>query len=102
LLHQAAGSPRDSRLELTAALLGRMGRSDAAPMLAAMAEERVSAHLRWQALRECLGLDSAAGFATLTLLAGRDDDPLAGPAAALRSQLLETYPQLAGISPCPA
>lgn len=102
LVHQAAGSPRDSRLELTAALLGRMGRTDAAPMLAAMAEEHGSAHLRWQALRECLGLDAAAGFATLTRLAERANDPLARPAAALRAQLIETYPQLAEVQPCPA
>lgn len=102
LLHQAAGSPRDSRLELTAALLGRMGRADAAPLLAAMAEEEGSAHLRWQALRECLGLDSAVGFAALTGLAQRSDDPLAVPAGALRAQLLETYPQLAGVAGCPA
>lgn len=102
LLHQSAGSVRESRLELTAALLGRMGRSDAAPLLAAMAEEAGSPHLRWQALRECLGVDSAAGFAALTALARRAGDPLAAPAGALRAQLLETYPQLAGDHPCPA
>lgn len=102
LLHQAAGNARESRLELTTALLGRMGRCDAAPMLAAMAEEAGSPHLRWQALRECLGLDSATGFAALTLLARRADDPLAAPAGALRAQLLEAYPQLAGEHPCPA
>ncbi len=102
LVHQAAGSPRDSRLELTAALLGRMGRTDAAPLLAAMAEENGSAALRWQALRECLALDSATGFAALTTLARRSDDPLCGPAGALRAQLIETYPQLAGGAPCPA
>lgn len=102
LLHQAAASPRDSRLELTAALLGRMGRRDAAPLLAAMAEETGSAHLRWEALRECLGLDSARGFATLTALARRADDPLAAPAGALRAQLLESYPELAGVQSCPS
>lgn len=102
LVHQAAGSPRDSRLELTAALLGRMGRTDAAPLLGAMAEETGSASLRWQALRECLALDAATGFAALTTLARRSDDPLAAPAGALRAQLLETYPQLAGVAPCPA
>lgn len=102
LLHQAAGSPRDSRLELTAALLGRMGRRDAAPLLAAMAEEAGSPHLRWQALRECLGLDTAIGFAVLTVVARRSTDPLAAHAGALRAQLLETYPQLAGVPPCPA
>ena len=100
LLHQAASDPRDSRLELTAALLGRMGRTDAAPLLAAMAEEAGSAHLRWQALRECLGLDSAIGFAALTAIARRGDDPLGAPAAALRAQLLEAHPQLAEFVPC--
>ncbi len=106
LIHQAAGTPRDSRLELTAALLGRMGRSDAAPLLAAMAEEEAATSLRWQALRECLALDAGAGFATLCRLATRADDPLAAPAGALRAQLLESYPQLSahqdGTSPCPA
>jgi hypothetical protein len=102
LVHQAAGNPRDSRLELTAALLGRMGRTDAAPLLAAMAEETGSPALRWQALRECLALDSAAGFAALSQLARRGEDPLCGPAGALRAQLIETYPQLAGVASCPA
>lgn len=101
LLHQAAGSPRDSRLELTAALLGRMGRSDAAPLLAAMAEERGNASLRWQMLRECLALDTAQGFATLSRIARDSADPLAAHAGALRAQLIETYPQLSGIEPCP-
>ncbi len=37
LVHLSAGTPRDSRLELTATLLGRMKRRDAAPMLLASA-----------------------------------------------------------------
>lgn len=102
LLHQAAGDPQDSRLELTAALLGRMGRHDAAPLLASMAVETGSTHLRWQALRECLGLDSGIGFAALSNVAQRADDPLATPAGALRAQLIEAHPQLAGLSQCPA
>ena len=102
LAHQAAGNPRESRFELTAALLGRMGRSDAAPLLAAMAEENGGQSLRWQSLKECLGLDSGAGFLALSRIAARDDDPLAGPAEALRLQLLSNYPQLAGAVQCPA
>lgn len=102
LLHQAAGTPRDSRLELTASLLGRMKRVDAAPILAAMAEEQGSDSLRWQALRECLALDTAIGFRTLCTLAERRDDPLRPPAAALRSQLLQLHPQLNGVALCPA
>ncbi|HCF25543.1 MAG TPA: hypothetical protein DER67_08540 [Novosphingobium sp.] len=102
LLRQAAGTPHDSRLELAAALLGRMARLDAAPLLSVMAEEEGNPSLRWQALRECLGLDTARGFRTLCSLASRADDPLAVPAGALRAQLLETYPELSGVSECPA
>ncbi len=101
LVHQAAGTPRDSRLELTAALLGRMGRIDAAPLLAAMAQEEGSAGLRWQALRECLGLNSAEGFRTLCAIARAPVDPLSVPAGALCAQLLEAHPQLARLEPCP-
>lgn len=102
LLHQAASSPRDSRLELTMALLGRMGRADAAPHIAALAREAGSTALRWQALRECLALDTAGGFAALTIVATSPDDPLAALAAALRAQLVETYPQLGALESCPA
>ena len=102
LVHQAAACARESRLELTAALLGRMGRRDAAPLLAAMAEEEAGQSLRWQSLKECLGLDTAAGFAALCRIAAGADDPLAAPAGALRAQLLETYPELAGLGACPA
>ena len=99
LAHQATGNARESRFELAAALLGRMGRSDAAPLLAAMAEEAGGESLRWQSLKECLGLDTATGFGALGRIAGRTDDPLAGPARALQAQLLQTYPQLTGAGP---
>ena len=64
LIHQAAGNPRDSRIEMMLALLGRMGRGDAAPLMARMAREDGSAALRWQALRECLALDYAGGLSS--------------------------------------
>ena len=110
LIHRAAASPAQSRYELMIALLGRMGRADAAPLLASMALGPDPAPLRWQALRECLGLDTATGFAALSQLARRAGDPLAAPAGALRAQLRESYPQLAQIEaleeaeniPCPA
>lgn len=97
LVHQAAGTPRESRLELTAALLGRMERSDAAPLLAGMAEEEAATSLRWQALRECLALDTVTGFAVLGRIASRSGDALAQPAGALRTQLLQSYPELAAL-----
>lgn len=93
-LGQAAGDVRESRHELMLALLGRMGRVDAAPIMAEMAREG-NGHIRWQALRECLALDTATGFAALCAIARDAADPLAGPAGALRAQLLETHPVLA-------
>ena len=102
LIHQAASDPRESRMELAIALLGRMGRADAAPQLAAVAlEEGRGESLRWQALRECLGLDTAAGFRALAELARRPGDGLAVPAGALRAQLLEAYPVLSEVESCP-
>jgi hypothetical protein len=102
LIHQAAGNPRDSRVELMMALLGRMGRTDAAPAMARIARGDGSPALRWQALRECLALDSSEGFAALVAVAAAPRDPLAGQAAQLRAQLLAAHPQLAELEPCPA
>ncbi len=101
LVHQAAGDPADSRTELAIALLGRMGRTDAAPAMAAIALEPGSAALRWQALRECLALDTRTGFEALARIARDAADPLCAPAGALRAQLIEAYPQLKELAPCP-
>jgi hypothetical protein len=102
-LHQAASSARDSRHEIAVALLGRMGRKDAAPVLADLAVDRACGDmLRWQALRECLAMDTLSGFRALCAVAMAGDDPLAHPAGALRAQLIELHPVLAEIQPCPA
>jgi hypothetical protein len=97
LLRQAAGDIRISRQEMMLALLGRMGRVEAAPLMAEIARGSGDASLRWQALRECLALDTAEGFAALAALAGAARDPLVGPAGSLRAQLLEAHPQLAAL-----
>jgi hypothetical protein len=102
LMRQAAGNPRDSRIEMMMALLGRMARSDAAPLMAQLAREVGSAALRWQALRECLALDTQQGFAALTAIAVDPGDPLAGAAGKLRAQLIESWPQLEELEACPA
>lgn len=104
LLHRSAGTLASSRREMMAALLGRMGRTEAAPVLAQMALAEPEQSLRWQALRECLALDTAQGFTALSTIACNQADPLAHPAGALRAQLLETYPQLAALETeqCPA
>jgi len=95
LVSQTAGTIATSRQEAIIALLGRMDRKDAAPLMARTALDEGDASLRWQALRECLALDSEEGFGALLRIARRADDPLAAPAGALRAQLLETNPQFA-------
>lgn len=103
LVHRASGDRRESRHEMMMALLGRMRRHDAAPVFAEMTREG-SEHLRWQALRECLALDTAIGFAALSRLANDPIDSLRAPAGALRAQLLDAHPQLGQLKDrqCPA
>jgi hypothetical protein len=104
LVHQAAGEQHDSRAEMVMALLRAMGRSDAAPVVAGLAREG-EAGARWQALRECLALDSGVGFAELLRVAGTRDDPLAAPAQALADQLAASHSAFAAAMEdalCPA
>jgi hypothetical protein len=103
LLRQASGAIRSSRQEMMLALLGRMGRAEAAPVMAEMACEDGDPSLRWQAMRESLALDTATGFAALVALARRPHDPLARAAGALRAQLVEAHPELLALeATCPA
>ena len=94
LVHQAASGRADSQTELMMALLRAMGRSDAAPTLATLARSGAPP-ARWQALRECLALDSATGFAALLEVAGQADDPLCAPARNLADSLAAQHPALA-------
>ena len=104
LRQTSAGQIATSRQEAIVTLLGRLGRTDAAPEFVRIALREGEQSLRWLALRECLALDTAAGFAALSDLARRDADPLAAHAGALRAQLLEAHPQLAILEgqSCPA
>ncbi|MGB3379361.1 MAG: hypothetical protein WBA55_11395, partial [Allopontixanthobacter sediminis] len=74
-----------------------------APVLADMAR-RGSDHLRWQALCECLALDTATGFSALCVIARDAGDTLSDRASSLRAQLIEAHPQLAEFEEtlCPA
>lgn len=101
LVHRACGDRRESRHEMMLTLLGRMGRCDAAPLLADLAVQDGAGgeQFRWQALRECLALESAAGFRALSSIAEDPADPLARPARELRANLVQTHPQLAALEP---
>lgn len=94
LLHLSAPTLATSRREMMTALLGRMGRTEAAPVLAKMVWMESDRSLRWQALRECLALDTAQGFAVLSRLARDPADSLHAEASALHARLMEDYPQL--------
>jgi hypothetical protein len=100
VVRQAAGNLADTRLELAAAVLGAMDRSDAVPGLAGAALGGLSPAARWQAVRAALALDSRCGFSALSALAARGDDPLAGPARALCQQLRAVWPQLSEKTAC--
>lgn len=103
LLHRASGCRAESQRKMATALLGRMGRSDVAPLLARLTMEG-SDHIRWQTLRECLALDTVQGFGALSAIARDPADSLSTPAGALMAQLVEAHPQLSQIevSRCPA
>lgn len=102
LVRQAAGTMRESRQMVMLSLLGRMGHRDATPIMAAMAREDGPADLRWTALREAMGLDTALGFAALAAIADDGGDPLNGPARLWCDRLLKDHPQLERLMPCPA
>ena len=92
VVHRASSSAADGRAELAAALLGAMGRSDAAPVLGRYACGKGGEGARWQALRNALALDTGDGFEALCQLANRPDDPLGGDAAQLLHRLCTSYP----------
>lgn len=93
-VHQASGDLKSSRQDMMIALLGRMECTEAAPIMAEISLEAGEDSVRWQALREGMALDLESGFPALVAVARRHEDALAGPAGALRAQLVETYPQL--------
>jgi hypothetical protein len=72
--------------------------------MAAIARGPGDDSLRWQALRECLALDTAHGFRALAAVARTAGDSLAATAGALRAQLVEAHPQLLALEDdrCPA
>ncbi len=58
-------------------------------------DRKAGRDLRWEALRQALGLDARAGMALLAELAERNDDPIGPPAARLRAGLIAAQPHLA-------
>lgn len=104
VVHQSAARQDDSRTEMAMALLGRMGRTEAVPVIAEIAGAGEPA-LRWQAIRECLALDAGQGFALLLKTGADPADPLREPARQLADTLAARHPALAALREellCPA
>ncbi|MFZ9395074.1 MAG: hypothetical protein ACO25F_03315 [Erythrobacter sp.] len=94
LLKQSSGDKRVSQREMAMAVLGAMDRPDAAEAIARHAIAGPD-HLRWEALRHTLALDTRHGAALLADIARQADDPLAAPAQRLEAQLRAAHPELA-------
>ncbi|QIG53339.1 hypothetical protein G6N82_03505 [Altererythrobacter sp. BO-6] len=93
LLMQSSGDKRASQHEMAIAVLGAMGRTDAAAAIGRHARKGHD-HTRWEALRHTLALDPQLGFTLLSDIARSAGDPLSAAAAQLAAQLRQAYPQL--------
>lgn len=90
LLQRASGDKRASQDFIALDVLGALDRDDALPAMRELALGRDrDADLRWEAVRQTLGLDAASGIALLDELAECPGDPLAVPARSLKRTLCE-------------
>ena len=93
-----SGCKRTSQHIMALGVLGALRHEGAVPAMAATARDCSAARdLRWEALRQCLALDTRAGLALLAALAKGPGDPLAAPARALQRQLAASDPALAAL-----
>lgn len=97
LLHVSASRRDSSFRQMALALLGAMGRRDAAPLFAAATEAEDFA-ARWSAMREFVALDPAAAHPHLAHMAAADPHPEVRAAAAVTLALYAPK----DAQPCPA
>lgn len=107
LLQRTSGNKRASQNFLALDVLGAMGRTDAVlAMIELASSHSEEPELRWEAVRQVLGLDAAQGMTLLGQLSARDTDPLAAPAQSLQQSLVQADAQLAQFAKenarCPA
>lgn len=96
LLGTISGSKRASQQMMALGVLGALGhRAGVGAMETLALDRKAGRDLRWEALRQALGLDARAGMALLAELAERNDDPIGPPAARLRAGLIAAQPHLA-------
>ncbi len=97
-LKTISGCKRTSQQIMALGVLGALRHRPAVPTMAATGRDlSAERDLRWEALRQCLALDTRAGLALLAELAADPGDPLAAPARALQRQLAASDPALAAL-----
>lgn len=100
LLKRISGCKRTSQQMMALGVLGALGHCPALGAMERMALDGAAERdLRWEALRQVLGLDTARGLAVLEALAARRGDALGAPAAKLRRDLAADHPELAQLEP---
>lgn len=100
LLQHISGSKQASQQMMALGVLGALEHRPAlGPMTQLARDTAATRDLRWEALRQVLGLDTAQGLALLEALAARSDDPLREPAARLLRDLVAAHPALALLEP---
>jgi hypothetical protein len=100
LIKTISASKRDSQRMMALGVLGAIQHRPALDGMERLALDcKEQCDLRWEALRQLLGLDAARGCGVLARVAERLDDALHEPAAKLHRQLLATCPELAALEP---
>ncbi|MEM7689411.1 MAG: hypothetical protein AAF291_10355 [Pseudomonadota bacterium] len=94
-LRTASGDKSASQAVMALGVLGALGERGAISVMQETALNREEdPDVRWEAARQTLGLEPERGLKVLERLSEWSEDPLAEPARALRSQLLEAQPEL--------
>ncbi|MBD2842314.1 HEAT repeat domain-containing protein [Erythrobacter rubeus] len=93
LLRSTSGDKSASERLMALAVIGAMDHRQALPLMAERARDLdEDLDVRWEAVRQTLGLDTARGLALLASLRGSSLDPLSGPARDLEARLLRRSP----------
>jgi hypothetical protein len=100
LIKTISASKRTSQQMMALGVLGALTHRPAIGAMERLALDAAAERdLRWEALRQVLGMDAQAGMALLARLAARSDDALSPPAAQLQRDLVAAQPELATLEP---
>lgn len=100
MLKSISACKRTSQQMMALGVLGALAHRPALDAIERLALDWTAMRdLRWEAVRQLLGLDTARGVALLARLAARPDDSLRDPAAKLHRDLVAAHPGLAVLEP---